>query len=69
MEQREKYPWYKWADGERHDIQRNKHFDIPVEQMRLYLHDYARNHKIRVETHKMENATLRFRFTKHYWWE
>lgn len=60
----QKYPWKRWLNGEWHEIEHGKDFQVPITNMRISILTYARNNGLVIETRALEDGkTLAFRNT------
>lgn len=58
----QKYPWKCWLDGEWHEIEHGKDFQVPINNMRISMLTYARNNGFVIETRALvDGKTLAFR--------
>jgi hypothetical protein len=62
-----RYPWAEWSDGAIWEIRQGEDYDVPTENMRINLHERARQRVMKVRTEKFSDEHgegLRFRFTR-----
>src|SRR5438132_14285033 len=63
-----RYPWPEWTSGDVWEIHRGEDFDVPVENMRVNLHERAKQQGTSVRTEKISDASgegLRFQFKRY----
>lgn len=61
-----RYPWEQWCDGSIWEIRQSEDYDVPTENMRVNLHERARQRVMKVRTEKFSDRNgegLRFCFT------
>jgi hypothetical protein len=67
VEMPRRYPWAEWSDGSIWEIRQGEDYDVPTENMRVNLHEYARRRAWTVRTEKVTDEAgegLCFCFTK-----
>lgn len=59
-----RYPWHEWTDGNIWEIMKGEDYVVATENMRVNLHERARQHGLSVKTQKVRNPSegLRFQF-------
>jgi hypothetical protein len=62
-----RYPWEQWCDGSIWEIRQGEDYDVPTENMRVNLHERAKQRVMTVRTEKFRDKQqgegLRFCFT------
>lgn len=61
-----RYPWEQWCDGAIWEIRQGEDYDVPTENMRVNLHERAKQRVMKVRTEKFRDEGgegLRFCFT------
>ncbi len=61
-----RYPWEQWCDGSIWEIRQGQDYDVATENMRVNLHDRAKQRVMKVRTEKFRDENgegLRFCFT------
>jgi hypothetical protein len=61
-----RYPWEQWCDSSIWEIRQGEDYDVPTENMRVNLHERARQRVMKVRTEKFSDRQgegLRFCFT------
>lgn len=51
-----KHPWGVWLDGNWHEIEAGKDFNVPIKNMRIQVLTYCRNNGIQVQTRVLEDG-------------
>lgn len=62
-----RYPWEQWSDGAIWEIRQGDDYDVPTENMRINIHERAKQRVMKVRTEKFKDGRgegLRFQFTK-----
>jgi hypothetical protein len=62
-----RYPWAEWSDGSIWEIRQGEDYDVPTENMRVNLHERAKQQVMKVRTEKITDEHgegLRFCFTR-----
>lgn len=60
-----RYPWSAWMDGSIWEIRQGDDYDVATENMRVNLHERARNYGQVVRTEKISDGEgLRFQFQR-----
>ncbi len=60
-----RYPWEQWCDGSIWEIRQGEDYDVPTENMRVNLHERAKQRVMKVRTEKFKDKPsegLRFQF-------
>lgn len=60
-----RYPWHQWTDGSVWEIRQREDYVVPTENMRVNLHERAKQQGQMVKTQKVSGAGfegLRFQF-------
>jgi hypothetical protein len=62
-----RYPWSEWTDGSIWEIMRTEDYDVPTENMRVNLHERAKQDGMKVRTAIVRPSALqeglRFQFS------
>jgi hypothetical protein len=61
-----RYPWEQWSDGSVWEIRQGEDYDVPTENMRINIHERAKQRVMKVRTEKFKDKQsegLRFQFT------
>jgi len=62
-----RYPWEQWCDGSIWEIRQGEDYDVPTENMRVNLHERAKQRVMKVRTEKFSDENgegLRFQFKR-----
>lgn len=67
LETPRRYPWAEWSDSSIWEIRQGEDYDVPTENMRVNLHERAKQRVMTVRTEKFSDQHgegLRFCFTR-----